>query len=219
MVETKESNKVEGGFAEKLKLVEKENKDKLDEDFLLNNQKKSEFFEKENEKFTSLLNEEQKKVFYLAVKDRASLFFTGAAGTGKSFLLKKIIAALKLHYGKEKVAVTALTGIAAVNINGTTLHSFSGIGLGNDLLPDLIKKIQNSKRHQKRWQKIDTLIIDEISMLESGLFDKLEIISRTVRNDNRPFGGLQLIFCGDFFQLPPVTRGKSPPRFCFETQS
>jgi len=219
MVETKESNKVEGGFAEKLKLVEKENEDKLDEDFLLNNQKKSEFFEKENEKFTSLLNEEQKKVFYLAVKDRASLFFTGAAGTGKSFLLKKIIAALKLHYGKEKVAVTALTGIAAVNINGTTLHSFSGIGLGNDLLPDLIKKIQNSKRHQKRWQKIDTLIIDEISMLESGLFDKLEIISRTVRNDNRPFGGLQLIFCGDFFQLPPVTRGKSPPRFCFETQS
>ena len=210
---------MEGGFAEKLKLVEKENKDKLDEDFLLNNQKKSEFFEKENEKFTSLLNEEQKKVFYLAVKDRASLFFTGAAGTGKSFLLKKIIAALKLHYGKEKVAVTALTGIAAVNINGTTLHSFSGIGLGNDLLPDLIKKIQNSKRHQKRWQKIDTLIIDEISMLESGLFDKLEIISRTVRNDDRPFGGLQLIFCGDFFQLPPVTRGKSLPRFCFEAQS
>jgi ATP-dependent DNA helicase PIF1 len=218
-IETKERNKVEGGFAEKLKLVEKENEDKLDEDFLLSNQKKSDFFEKENEKFTSLLNEEQKKVFYLAVKDRASLFFTGAAGTGKSFLLKKIIAALKLHYGKEKVAVTALTGIAAININGTTLHSFSGIGLGNDLLPDLIKKIQNSKRHQKRWQKIDTLIIDEISMLESGLFDKLEIIARTVRNDNRPFGGLQLIFCGDFFQLPPVTRGKSLPRFCFEAQS
>jgi len=89
-------------------------------------------------------------VFYLAVRDRKNIFFTGAAGTGKSFLLKRIIAALRSHYGREKVAVTALTGIAAVNIGGTTLHSFSGIGLGNNSLSDLIEKIQNSKWNQKR---------------------------------------------------------------------
>ena len=75
---------------------------------------------------------------------------TGAAGTGKSFLLKKIITVLKSLHGEKKVAVTALTGIAANNINGTTLHSFAGIGLGTASLSELIQKIQGSKRDQKR---------------------------------------------------------------------
>jgi ATP-dependent DNA helicase PIF1 len=82
------------------------------------------------------------------VKKRASLFFSGAAGSGKSFLLKRIISNLREQ--QREVAVTATTGIAAVNINGTTLHSFAGIGLGGVPLPDLVKKIQKSKKAVKR---------------------------------------------------------------------
>jgi ATP-dependent DNA helicase PIF1 len=102
--------------------------------------------EKKLNELTSSLNEEQTKAFNLAVRERKNLFFTGAAGSGKSFLLKKIITALRLQYGEKKVAVTALTGIAAHNIQGTTLHSFAGIGLGEIPLSELIK----DKRVQKR---------------------------------------------------------------------
>ncbi|CAI2165531.1 2670_t:CDS:10 [Funneliformis geosporum] len=176
----KKQRKKKNESTEEIKLtqVKKVKDGESEKVFLVKNQEKEIFFEKENEKIASSLSEEQKKVFYLAVREKENIFFTGAAGTGKSFLLKRIIAALQLRYGRERVAVTALTGIAAVNINGTTLHSFSGIGL-------------------------EVLVIDEISMLEGDLLDKLEIIARTVRNNSQPFGGLQLIFCGDFFQLPP----------------
>src|SRR6185369_3486621 len=79
--------------------------------------------------------------------------------------------------------------------------------------------IQNSKWNQKRWQKTDILIIDEISMLAGDLLDKLELIARIIRNNNQPFGGIQLIFSGDFFQLPQVAKGRNLPKFCFESQS
>nr|CAG8442452.1 7933_t:CDS:2 [Entrophospora candida] len=79
--------------------------------------------------------------------------------------------------------------------------------------------LAGSKRDQKRWQKIDILVIDEISMLEGDLLDKLELIARKIRKNNYSFGGLQLIFSGDFFQLPPVAKGRSLPKLCFESQS
>jgi len=190
-----------------------------DEKNLFGSEQKFNSFEEEFAKLISLLNEEQKRVFYLAVKEKVNLFFTGAAGTGKSFLLKKIITALELLYGKKGVAVTALTGIAANNINGRTLHSFAGIGLGTESLSELVKRIQGSKRDQKRWQVAKVLIIDEISMLDGDLLDSLEFIARMVRNNQQPFGGLQLIFTGDFFQLPPVSRDKKSFQFSFEAQS
>ena len=204
---------------EKLTEIKKEKLVNLNEKSLVEVRPKFDLFEEKIAELASLLNEEQKRVFYLAVRDRVNLFFTGAAGTGKSFLLKKIITALRLLYGEKKVAVTALTGIAATNINGTTLHSFAGIGLGAAPLSELIQKIQGSKRDQKRWQTIEVLVIDEISMLSGDLLDDLEFIARTIRNNQRPFGGIQLIFGGDFFQLPPVSRDKKLPQLGFEAPS
>ncbi|CAG8588040.1 6936_t:CDS:2 [Funneliformis caledonium] len=163
------------------------------------------------------LSEEQQRIFDLVVLNRENIFFTGSAGTGKSFLLQRIISSLKARYGSESVAVTATTGIAAVNISGTTLHSFAGVGLGRGLAPELIKQVQKSVAARTRWKSIDTLVIDEISMLDAQLFDKLEFIARAIRNNNRPFGGLQLVVTGDFFQLPPVSKDRSS-KFCFDAE-
>ncbi|CAJ0840354.1 8137_t:CDS:2 [Entrophospora sp. SA101] len=157
-------------------------------------------------------------VYDLVVNKRENVFFTGSAGTGKSLLLLKIIMALKNIYGVEKIAVTATTGIAAVNITGTTLHSFAGIGLGTESTKELIKKIKKSKIHRFQWQTIEALIIDEVSMLDGDLFDKLEAIAQAIRDNNRPFGGILLIVTGDFFQLPPVSKDRNV-KFCYESNS
>jgi len=133
-----------------------------------------------------------------------SIFFTGSAGTGKSFLLLKIIRDLQKKYGAECVAVTAPTGIAACNIGGVTLHSFAGIGQGTEPLDKLYSIVFRNEKAAGRWKQAKVLIIDEISMLDGGLFDKLEYIARRIRGGDRPFGGLQLVVAGDFFQLPPV---------------
>ncbi|MBS94873.1 MAG: hypothetical protein CL799_10575 [Chromatiales bacterium] len=152
------------------------------------------------------LSKEQKHVMDLVVNRGQSVFFTGAAGTGKSVLMRAIIEELKKKYARdpERVAVTASTGLAACNIGGTTLHSFSGIGLGKDPAPALIKKIRRNPKAKNRWLKVKCLIIDEVSMVDGDLFDKLSQIGRTIRNNGRPWGGIQLIITGDFFQLPPV---------------
>jgi ATP-dependent DNA helicase PIF1 len=135
-----------------------------------------------------------------------SVFFTGSAGTGKSVLMRAIIAELRKKHLREpdRVAVTASTGLAACNIGGVTLHSFGGIGLGKDDVPALVKKIKRNQKAKNRWLRTKILIIDEISMVDGDLFDKLEGIARAMRNNGRPFGGIQLVITGDFFQLPPV---------------
>ena len=108
----------------------------------------------------------------------------------------------------NKVAFTASTGIAACNIRGTTIHSWSGIGLGTDTYEKTVGTVRNNKESKKRWLDTEILVIDEISMLSSTIFDLLSKVGSRIRNDNRPFGGIQLILCGDFFQLPPVGLGK-----------
>ncbi|KAI5448920.1 hypothetical protein NCC49_005771 [Naganishia albida] len=145
------------------------------------------------------LSAEQQKVLDMVMAGE-SLFFTGSAGTGKSFLLKHIINKLRndvvLHKGrliKKKVAVTASTGIAGVAIGGVTLHSWAGIA-----------QRKNAATAYKRWNETDVLIIDEISMIDGRFWDKLEQLGRLIRSSNKPFGGIQLVLCGDFFQLPPV---------------
>lgn len=152
------------------------------------------------------LTDEQTRVKDLVVDQGKSVFFTGSAGTGKSVLMRSIIAALKKKYVREgdRVAVTASTGLAACNIGGVTLHSFGGIGLGKEDVPTLIKKIKKNNKAKLRWTRTKVLIIDEISMVDGDLFDKLEEIARGMRNNGRPFGGIQLVITGDFFQLPPV---------------
>ncbi|KAK8091740.1 mitochondrial DNA helicase [Apiospora hydei] len=169
------------------------------------------------------LNEEQQLVFDLVVKQGKSVFFTGPAGTGKSVLLRKIIRSLATkHLGESnRVGVTASTGLAAYNIGGTTLHRFAGIGLGQAPTTKLIRDVQKDKFKLRRWLDVRVLIVDEISMIDSILFDKLNTIARAVRGIALPFGGIQLVLSGDFFQLPPVRKGADDgsPKFCFESKT
>ena len=113
--------------------------------------------------------------------------------------------------GSGKVFVTASTGAAAVLCRGTTLHSFAGIGHGKESTQQLIMKL--SKAARKRWGQCSTLVIDEISMIDGTLLDKIDAVGRSARGDySKPFGGVQVIVSGDFMQLPPVKRN----RFAFE---
>ncbi|NP_942102.1 ATP-dependent DNA helicase PIF1 [Danio rerio] len=159
------------------------------------------------------LSKEQTAVLN-AVLSGKNVFFTGSAGTGKSFLLKRIVGSLP----PKSTYATASTGVAACHIGGTTLHSFAGIGSGSAPLEQCIELAQRPGvlRH---WTSCKHLIIDEISMVEAEFFDKLEAIARSIRRSTEPFGGIQLIVCGDFLQLPPVTKGKEKANFCFQSRS
>lgn len=164
------------------------------------------------------LSDEQKKIMNLVIEQRRSVFFTGSAGTGKSVLLREIIKNLRIQHKTQpdRVAVTASTGLAACNVSGVTLHSFAGIGLGKEDVPELVKKIKRNQKAKSRWLRTKILVIDEISMVDGDLFDKLENIARIVRNNGRPFGGIQLVITGDFFQLPPVPDYGKVAKFSFD---
>ena len=164
------------------------------------------------------LSDEQRTVLNLVAEQKKSVFFTGSAGTGKSVLLREAIKVLREKYKREsdRVAVTASTGLAACNVGGVTLHSFAGIGLGKEAVPELVKRIKRNQKAKLRWMRTKVLIIDEISMVDGDLFDKLEAIARAIRNNGRPFGGMQLVITGDFFQLPPVPDYGRVSKFSFD---
>jgi ATP-dependent DNA helicase PIF1 len=165
------------------------------------------------------LSNEQEHVKKLVCEKGQSVFFTGPAGTGKSVLMRAIIQELKKKYVRdpERLAVTASTGLAACNIGGMTLHSFAGIGLGKDDAQTLVRKIRRNPKAKNRWMRTRVLIIDEISMVDGDLFDKLSQVGRVIRNNGRPWGGIQLVITGDFFQLPPVPdRDTRDTKFAFE---
>lgn len=164
------------------------------------------------------LSDEQQHVLDLVSESKKSVFFTGSAGTGKSVLLREIIATLRKKYLREpdRIAVTASTGLAACNIGGVTLHSFAGIGLGKEEVPELVKKIKRNQKAKHRWMRTKVLVVDEVSMVDGDLFDKLEAIARQIRNNGRPFGGIQLVITGDFFQLPPVPDYGKVAKFAFD---
>uniref|UniRef100_A0AAX7UW30 ATP-dependent DNA helicase PIF1 n=1 Tax=Astatotilapia calliptera TaxID=8154 RepID=A0AAX7UW30_ASTCA len=159
------------------------------------------------------LNKEQAAVLS-AVLSGKNVFFTGSAGTGKSFLLKRIMGSLP----PKSTFATASTGVAACHIGGTTLHNFAGIGSGSAPVEQCIELAQRPGVLQ-HWTSCRHLIIDEISMVEAQFFDKLEAVARSVRRSTEPFGGIQLIVCGDFLQLPPVSKGKEKASFCFQARS
>ncbi|KAG1668499.1 ATP-dependent DNA helicase PIF1 [Nymphon striatum] len=146
-----------------------------------------------------------------AVLSGSNVFYTGNAGTGKSFLLKRIIRLLP----QENTYITASTGIAASQIGGVTLHSFAGIGTGSLSVEQCVQLVKQ-KPILKQWKNCEHLIIDEISMVDGIFFSKLETVARILRENNKPFGGIQLILTGDFLQLPPVTKDGKPV-FCFQT--
>ena len=141
-----------------------------------------------------------------------SIFLTGPAGTGKSTLIKLF---RKVYGSQKNIAITSTTGISAILLGGTTLHSYLGIGLGTGSVGALTTKILKTPYLRKKWKQVDVLIIDEVSMLDPELFDKLEAIARAVRYDTRPFGGIQLILSGDMCQLPVV----GSDDFCFEAET
>uniref|UniRef100_A0A670XP50 ATP-dependent DNA helicase PIF1 n=1 Tax=Pseudonaja textilis TaxID=8673 RepID=A0A670XP50_PSETE len=159
------------------------------------------------------LSQEQSRVLN-AVLSGKNVFFTGSAGTGKSYLLKKIVAS----FPPNGTYVTASTGVAACQIGGITLHAFAGIGSGKAPLHQCLELAQRPGVRQQ-WLNCRCLIIDEISMVEGDLFDKLEAVARDVRKCEDPFGGIQLIICGDFLQLPPVAKDHKQPKFCFQAKS
>lgn len=149
-------------------------------------------------------NQEQEYVLGL-VKAGKNVFVNSPAGTGKSALLKHV----KNTFVDKVVGVTSTTGISALNINGSTLHSFLGIGLGLDDVDDLYDKVTRNPIKKKAWSSLDLLIIDEISMLHPTLFKKLEKLARRIRKNSSPFGGIQLLMAGDLFQLPCVDKSST----------
>jgi ATP-dependent DNA helicase PIF1 len=164
------------------------------------------------------LSKEQQIAFDKYVQGH-NIFITGPGGSGKSALIKTIFKHAYNHF--KNIQVTALTGCAAVLLNckAKTIHSWSGIGLGYGTTEQLITKIKKNKFAKALWKQIDILVVDEISMLSLKLFDMLNTIGKAIRGNMKPFGGVQLIFSGDFFQLPPVGNQDEPDtqRFCFES--
>ena len=130
---------------------------------------------------------------------------TGAAGAGKSYVLREYILYLRAH--GVRYAVTASTGIASTHINGTTIHAWSGIGIRQKLHSYDMDALEEKQNLYKRWNETQVLIIDEVSMLHASFVDMLDKLAKYMRRSEKPFGGLQVVFTGDFFQLPPVVRG------------
>lgn len=145
----------------------------------------------------------QEKAIELALAGH-NIFLTGRAGTGKSYTLNKIIKALEKQ--NKIVAVTASTGIAATHIGGNTIHSWAGIGIKDRLETDDLWKLKNNKFTFQRLSETQILIIDEISMLHDYRFDMIDEVLRFIHNNDKPFGGIQVITSGDYFQLPPVEK-------------
>lgn len=161
------------------------------------------------------LNVEQRTALE-AILAGESIFLTGPGGSGKSYLLDVLQQEFK-QLGKT-IAITALTGCAALLLgpHAKTVHSWAGVGLGNGSVNEIVNSIVMNGRKKKNW-KVDCLVIDEVSMLTPQLLELLDEVGRRVRKGNytKPFGGLQLVFVGDFYQLPPICNGNQ----CFAFQS
>jgi ATP-dependent DNA helicase PIF1 len=141
----------------------------------------------------------------------ANVFLTGAPGAGKTYVLNQFIK--RSERAGRKVAVTASTGIAASHLNGTTIHSWSGLGILDYLSPDDLRRLGGSEKLIKRYNSVDVLVIDEVSMLHGVRLDMVNQMAKLLRGNSAPFGGLQVVLVGDLFQLPPITRGSSAADF------
>ncbi len=150
------------------------------------------------------------------LKTGVNVFLTGEPGSGKTHTVNRYVAYLKER--SIKAAITASTGIAATHIGGMTIHSWSGIGIKKELTPADISKI--GKYKAKKIKKASVLIIDEISMLDGNTLSLVDRVIKSVRHSESSFGGMQVVFVGDFFQLPPVHRsGDDAPQFSFQSDA
>lgn len=145
-----------------------------------------------------------------------NVLLTGPAGSGKTFVLNKYIAYLRKN--NIGVAVTASTGIAATHLGGRTIHSWAGIGIKDELSPLSLNNLSKRAYLKKQFAQTSVLIIDEISMLHAHRLDMVNQVCQTLKKNSLPFGGLQLVMSGDFFQLPPVSTGQNSSHFVYEAQ-
>ena len=157
------------------------------------------------------MNEDQKKILE-KVQKGSNVCITGGAGTGKSYLIGEIASAL---YGTKHLAVTAMTGSAALLIRGTTLHRRLSLRLAKGPASEIAYNISKNRRFTAYYDILDLnlLIIDECSMLNDILFDKVSKVLQILRGNSKPFGGIQIVLVGDLYQLPPVEG-----RYCFQSE-
>lgn len=165
----------------------------------------------------------QEEGFQLLISGK-NVFLGGRAGTGKSYLIRKFVEWCQEQ--KKYVSVTASTGIAATHVNGTTLHSFCGIGLGpypNETIDDFIGRVASNKFFLEEIEpeilRTNVLIIDEISMLDGRTFVYIDALFREIFQKDVSFGGIQIVVVGDFFQLAPVTKFGQRTNWIFNSQS
>ena len=147
-----------------------------------------------------------------------NIFLTGPGGSGKTELIKRMVASCEAK--QKKFQVCALTGCAAILLNckAKTVHSWAGLGLANGTPDEVVRKVIGNLFKIRAWKKVDVLIIDEVSMMSLKIFEILDMIGRRVRKKgDKPFGGIQVVFSGDFYQLPPVGNDPSSSAFCFES--
>jgi ATP-dependent DNA helicase PIF1 len=152
-------------------------------------------------------------------EDKQNVLITGPAGTGKTCLIKQIINSAERQ--KRKIQVCAMTGCAAILLgcNASTIHSWSGMRLAKGTVESIYENISKNRKVILNWRSTKVLIIDEISMMSMRIFEILNHIGQRVRNSTLPFGGLQVVFTGDFYQLPPVGGLEAnSEKFCFESQ-
>lgn len=163
------------------------------------------------------LSIEQQKVLD-EFKSGKNIFITGPGGTGKSFIIKKIVE--EAEKVNKNIQVTAMTGCAAILLecNAKTIHSWSGLGIANGTMYNNIDKVVKNKYKKKKWNKVDVLIIDEVSMMSDTFLETLHEVGKNVKKSEKPFGGIQVIFSGDFYQLPPISRDSEYIKYCFESE-
>ena len=140
------------------------------------------------------------------LKSGRNVYLTGAAGSGKTYVLNKYISYLKER--GVAIAVTASTGIAATHLSGLTVHSWSGIGIKSDLSDHDIDLLTQKEHLWKKYEKTKVLIIDEVSMIHPRMFDALDRLAKAMKRNDKAFGGMQVVLSGDFFQLPPIVKGE-----------
>lgn len=150
------------------------------------------------------------------LKSGENVFLTGEAGTGKSYTVSRFVEWMR----KERInyAITATTGIAASHINGYTIHSWSGMGIKRDLTADQVRYIKNNQWIAEKIRETQVLIIDEISMMDAVALNDLNKVLCSIKSSQYPFGGMQMVFVGDFFQLPPVVK-EGERHFAFEADA
>ncbi len=158
----------------------------------------------------------QKKALEI-LKSGCNVFLTGEPGAGKTHTIGMFTEWLDAE--KKEYAITASTGIAASHLDGSTIHSWSGLGIRRALVKEQLEGIGRNTWLVERIKFVRVLVIDEISMLDAVAINDISNILQAVHKNKKPFGGIQIIFVGDFFQLPPVSKGYEEKRFAFESEA